>query len=218
MRGAGIPEMDGETLANFWGEKLDQVQQGYMMIYLTNGRSAGKPFPATTDEAYTIAKDLKRSTAWAANGRGKIPNVHNFCWPMRCACTQLTPPPPFFTPGEKKKQPAAEMRVRNPRRPKTDAEIALREARQKAITCYMCDEPSHVIKNCPHQALATIEANSITRNEVDDAAAQAALYAAMYGADLAFVTADYAFFGPEEVLFDTAASKSVLFQEPKLPH
>ncbi len=106
-------------------------------------------------------------------------------------------PSPSSRLARKKIQPAAEERVRNPRRPKTDAEVALREARQKTITCYMCGEPGHVIRNRPQHALATIEAEAITRDEADDAAAQAALYAAMYAVDLAFVTADCAFFAPE---------------------
>ncbi len=51
MRGAGIPEMDGETLAIWFLEKLDQVRHGSMVLYLTNGRAAGQAFPATADEA-----------------------------------------------------------------------------------------------------------------------------------------------------------------------
>ncbi len=73
--------------------------------------------------------------------------------------------------------------MRNPRSQKSDAEIALREARQKARTCYRCGEPGHVIRNCPQHALATIDAKAITRDEADDDDAQAALYAAMYAAD-----------------------------------
>ena len=57
MRGAGIPEMDGETLAICFLEKLDQVRHGSMVLYLTNGRAAGQAFPATADEDYNIAKD-----------------------------------------------------------------------------------------------------------------------------------------------------------------
>ena len=73
--------------------------------------------------------------------------------------------------------------MRNPRRPKTGAELALRKARQKAKTCYRCGEPGHAISNCPQRALAAIEAEAITRDEADDDADQAALYAAMQAAD-----------------------------------
>ena len=69
MRGAGIPEMDGETLAIWFLEKLDQVRHGFMVLYLTYGRAAGQAFPATADEAYTIAKDWKSSTVRAADSR-----------------------------------------------------------------------------------------------------------------------------------------------------
>jgi len=65
------------------------------------------------------------------------------------------------------------------------------------------------------RALATIKAKSITRDEADKAAAQATLYAAMYAAELALVAADYAMLAPEEVIFDTAASKSV-FMNPNI--
>ncbi len=64
--------MDGETLAIYFLEKLEQVRYASMVLYLTNGRAAGQPFPATADEAYTIAKDWKSSTAWTADSRGII--------------------------------------------------------------------------------------------------------------------------------------------------
>jgi hypothetical protein len=63
MRGANIPEIDGETSAIWFLEKLDQVRHGTMVLYLTNGRVAGKAFPAITGEAYIIAKDWKSSSA-----------------------------------------------------------------------------------------------------------------------------------------------------------
>jgi hypothetical protein len=49
--------MDGETLAIWLLEKLDQDRHGSMVLYLTNGRAAGQAFPATADEAYTIANE-----------------------------------------------------------------------------------------------------------------------------------------------------------------
>ena len=213
MRGAGIPEMDGETLAIWFLEKLDQVRHGSMVLYLTNGRAAGQAFPATADEAYTIAKDWKSSTVRAADFRGIIANGSVFMLADEVRALVVTPS--SSRPARKKNQPAAEERVRNPTRPKTDAELSPREARQRARTCYRCGEPGHAIRNCPQRALTAIEAEAITRDEADDAADQAALYAAMYAADLALVSADYALFAPEEVIFDTAASKSV-FMNPNL--
>jgi hypothetical protein len=88
----------------------------------------------------------------------------------------------------------------------TDAEKEIRVARQRAGTCYKCGEAGHAIRNCPRHALAAIKIEAATRDEIDDAAAQAAMYAAHY----ALMTTDYALFAPEEVIFDTATSKSVL--------
>ena len=180
-----------------------------MVLYLTNGRAAGQ----AADEAYIIAKDWKSSTARVADSRGIISNGAVFMLADEVRALVITPP--SSRPARKKHLPAAKERVQNPRRQKTDAEIALREARQKAGTCYKCGEPGHAIRYCPQRALAAIETEAITKDEVDDAAAQAALYAAMYAAELALVTADYALFSPEEVIFDTAASKSV-FKNPNL--
>ena len=52
---------------------------------------------------------------------------------------------------------------------------------------------------------------TITRDEIDDTAEQAAMYAAQY----ALMATDYALFEPEEVIFDTAASKSI-FKNPNI--
>ena len=109
MRGAGIPEMDGETLAIYFLEKLDQVRHGSMVLYLTNGRAAGQPFPATADEAYTIAKDWKSSSAWAADSRGIIANGSVFMLADEVRVLAITPP--SSRPARKKNQPAAEERV-----------------------------------------------------------------------------------------------------------
>ena len=57
MRDASIPEMDNETSVIWFLKKLYQLRHGAMVLYLTNGRVAGQAFPATTDEAYIIAKD-----------------------------------------------------------------------------------------------------------------------------------------------------------------
>jgi len=75
----------------------------------------------------------------------------------------------------------------------TDAEKKIREARQRAGTCYKCGEAGHAIGNCPRQALAALEIEAATRDEIDDAAAQAAMYAAHY----ALIATDYALFAPE---------------------
>jgi hypothetical protein len=48
---ADILEMDGETSAIWFLEKLYQVRHGAMVLYLNNGRAVGQAFPATTDEA-----------------------------------------------------------------------------------------------------------------------------------------------------------------------
>ncbi len=175
--------MGGKTLA-FFLEKLDQFRHGPMVIYPTNGRDAGQPFPAIADEAYTIAKEWKSFTAWAADSRGINANGSIFMLADEVRVLAITPSSSRM--AKKKKQPTAEERVQNPRTPKTGAELALREAHQKARTCYRCSEPGHVIRNCPQHALATIEAEANTRDEADDAATQASLYVAMYAADLAF--------------------------------
>ena len=68
----------------------------------------------------------------------------------------------------------------------TDAEKEVREARQRVGTCYKCGEAGYAVRNCPRQALAAIEIEAATRDEIDDAATQAAMYAAHY----AFMTTD----------------------------
>ena len=92
-----------------------------------------------------------------------------------------------------------------------DAEKEVRKTRQMASTCYKCGEAGHAIRNCPRQAIATIEIVADTRDEIDDDAPQAAMYAAHY----ALVTTDNALFEPEEVIFGIAATKSV-FKSPNL--
>ncbi len=84
-------------------------------------------------------------------------------------------------------------------------------ARQRAGTCYKCGEAGHAIRSCPHQALAAIEIEAATRDAIDDVAAQATIYAAHY----VLVTTDYELFAPDDVIFDTAASKS-MFKNPNL--
>jgi hypothetical protein len=79
------------------------------------------------------------------------------------------------------------------------------EARQRADTCYKCGEAGHTIRNCPRQALVVIGIEAAARDEIDDAADQAARYAA----HCALMTTDYALLAPEEVNFNTATSKSV---------
>ena len=74
MRGAQIPDMDGETSTLWFLEKLDQVRHGAIMLSLTNGRAAGQAFPATSDEAYIIAKDWRSSSARVADSHGIMAN------------------------------------------------------------------------------------------------------------------------------------------------
>ncbi len=71
--------MDGKTSANWFLEKLDQVQHRAMVLYLTNGRDAGQTFPVIADEAFIIAKDWKSYSARIANSRGIIANVAVSC-------------------------------------------------------------------------------------------------------------------------------------------
>ena len=208
MRGANIPEMDGETSAIWFLEKLDQVRHGAMVLYLTNGRVAGQAFPATADEAYIIAKDWKSSSARIADSRGIIANGAIFMLADEVRVLAVVPSP---VAPNRRPRPAVRDRALKPWRLMTDAEKEVRVARQRAGTCYKCGEAGHAIRNCPRQALAAIEIEAATRDEIDDAAAQAAMYAAHY----ALVTTDYALFAPEEVIFDTAASKSV-FKNPNL--
>ena len=59
--------------------------------------------------------------------------------------------------------------------------------------------------------LAAIETEAATRDEIDDDVAHAAMYTAHY----ALMTLDYALFAPEEVVFETLASKSG-FKNPNL--
>ena len=95
-----------------------------MMLYLTNGRAVGQAFPATSAEAYTVAKYWKSSTVRAAYFRGIIANGSVFM--LAGEVRDLVVTPPSSRPARKKNQPAAEGRVRKPMRPKTDAKLALR--------------------------------------------------------------------------------------------
>ena len=69
----------------------------------------------------------------------------------------------------------------------------------------------HNQKLPPSEARATIKTEAATRDEIGDAAAHAAMYAAQY----ALMPTDYAHFALEEMIFDTAASKFV-FKNPNL--
>ncbi len=93
----------------------------------------------------------------------------------------------------------------------TDAEKEIREARQRAGTCCKCGETEHQARQCHQQALIAIEIEAIKRDEFDDDAAQAVMYAAQY----ALTVTDYVVFAPEEVIFDTSTSKSV-FKNPSI--
>ncbi len=72
MRGANIPEVEGEASAIYLLEKLYQVPHGAMMLYLTNVRAARNAFPATIDEAYTILKEWKSFSAQVVDSHGVI--------------------------------------------------------------------------------------------------------------------------------------------------
>ena len=178
MRGAQIPDMDGEASAIWFLEKLDQVWHGAMVLSLTNGRAAGQAFPATADEAYIIAKDWRSSSARVADSRGIMANGAVFMLADEVRALVISPPSPAA--AIRKPRTTAQERARKPWRLMTDAEKTLREARQRAGTCYKCGEAGHAIRHCPHQALAAIEIDAVTRDEIDDAAAQAAMYAAHY--------------------------------------
>ncbi len=74
MRGAGISKMNGETSAIWVLEKLDKVQHGVIVYYLTNSSDTEQAFPVTANEAYIIAKDWNISSARVADSRGIIAN------------------------------------------------------------------------------------------------------------------------------------------------
>jgi hypothetical protein len=93
----------------------------------------------------------------------------------------------------------------------TDAEKEIRKTRQRAGTCYTCGENWHRARQFPRQALAAIEIKAIKRDKFNDDAAEAAMYVVQY----VLRATDYALFAPEEVIFDTAASKSI-FKNPSL--
>ncbi len=57
----------------------------------------------------------------------------------------------------------------------TDAEKEVRVARQRTCTCYKCGKAGHAIKNYPRHALAAIEIDAATRDEIDETTAQAAM-------------------------------------------
>ena len=80
-----------------------------------------------------------------------------------------------------------------------DAEKMVREARQRAVTCYKCGDVGHGVRNCPHKALAAIEINTMKRDEIDDAADEAAMHIAHY----AILATDYALFAPCWILLTT---------------
>ncbi len=77
-----------------------------------------------------------------------------------------------------KPRPAGRDRALKPWRLMTDAEKEIREARQRAVTCYKCGETGHRVRQYPHQPLDAIEIEAIKRDEFDDDIAQAAMYAA----------------------------------------
>ncbi len=74
MRGANIPEMDGETSGICFWENLDQAWHGAMVLYLINNIVAGQAFHATANEAGIIAKVWKSFSARIAYSRGIIAN------------------------------------------------------------------------------------------------------------------------------------------------
>jgi hypothetical protein len=87
-----------------------------------------------------------------------------------------------------------------------DAKKAVREARQRAGTCFACVEIGHRARQCPRQALTKIEIQAIKRDDFDGDAAQVTMYATHY----VLIATDYAIFAPKELIFDPAAFMSVL--------
>ncbi len=75
-------------------------------------------------------------------------------------------------------RPAVRDRALKPWRLIPDAEKEVRVAHQRAGTCFKCGDAGHAIRICPRQALAAIEIEAPMIDEIDDAAAQAAMYAA----------------------------------------
>jgi hypothetical protein len=80
-----------------------------MVLYLTNGRAADQAFPATVDEAYTIAKNWKDYIVRAADFRGIIVNGSVLMLADKVRALVVTSS--SSRPARKKNQPATEERV-----------------------------------------------------------------------------------------------------------
>jgi len=111
--------MDGETSAIWFLENLDQVQNGAMVLYLTNGRVAGQASSATADEAYIIAKNRKTSSARVADSRGIIANGAIFMLADEVRALAFIS---SLVGPNKKPRPAVRDRALKPWRIMTDAE------------------------------------------------------------------------------------------------
>jgi hypothetical protein len=82
---------------------------------------------------------------------------------------------PAPTPPKKKVQPKARaesgaqpIRAPIPRHPIADANARLRGVRRRARAYFECGESGHVVRNCPHLALAASEADTILNDELDE--------------------------------------------------
>ncbi len=177
MRRADIPKMDGETSAIWLLEKLYQVRHGAMVLYLTNSKVAGQAFPATADEAYIIGKVGKSFSARVADSRGIIANGAVFLLADKGRALAIVP---SLVASNRKPKPAGRDRALEPWRLMIDAEKEIREARQRTGTCNKWGETGHKVRQCPHHALAAIEIEATKRDEFDNNAAQAPIYAAQY--------------------------------------
>jgi hypothetical protein len=158
MRGAEIQEMDTETSVIWFLKKIDQDRHGAMVLHLINDRAAGQVFPATANVAYIIAKNWKRTSARVADSRGIIANgaVSMLADDMSAFAFF----PSLVSPNRKPPTPGRD-RALKPWGLVTEAEKKIREARESAGTCYKCGETGNRVRQCPHQALATIEIEAI---------------------------------------------------------
>jgi hypothetical protein len=228
----GGQQIDPKQLALKFLKKLDQVRHGAMLIQLLNGRSAGGAFPASANYAYAAAKDWRSASLRATDSLGIVASggaymiaddvralvVSPQATPATKRSSGAMPSKKLYLPPKSADQATSRVRFASPP-PVADSAIhdaPPRERRAETRTCFKCEKVGHVIKNCPHLALAAIE------DEEDEESAfyEVGLYD--LGLDSACLMTRCAtgihekvLFTPNEVIFDCAASRS-LFENKDL--
>jgi hypothetical protein len=219
---AGGQPINPEQLALKFLNKLDQVRHGAMLVQSFNGRSAGGAFPATANDAYVVAKDWRSASIRVADSWGIVASGAAFMLADNVRALVVSPQATATTkrssgamswkklslPPKSAGQVTSRVRFASPP-PIADSALydaPPRERRAESRTCFKCGKVGHVIKNCPHIALAAIG---------DERDEESALYEAVLndlGLDPACLMTRCAIgiqervmFTPNEVIFDCVA-------------